>query len=68
MYTGGLLINVKRGARMFAIYVNYNIDAFTVLIHKNVGSFIKRFLCCDNQLISCITTSEVSIFNPKCQI
>ena len=55
--------NVIQGASMSAIYVNNNIDASTVLIHKNLGSLRKRLLCCDNQLISCIATSIFFIFN-----
>ena len=53
-------LNVKRGASMSAIYVNNNIDAFTVLIRKNLGRFIKRLLYCDSKLISCIVTSYFS--------
>ena len=62
MYTGGFF-NVKLGASMSAIYVNNNIDVFTVLIRKNLGSFRKRLLSCDNKLISCIPTSVFFIFN-----
>ena len=42
-------------------FIVYNIGAFTVLIRKNLGSFRKR--CCDNKLISCITTTVFFIFN-----
>ena len=36
MYTG--VFYVKQGASMSAIYVNNNIEAFTELIHKTLGS------------------------------
>ena len=48
MYTG-VFFNVNRRASMSDIYVNNNIDVFTVLIHKNIGHFKKRLLCCDNK-------------------
>ena len=33
------MFNVKQGASMSDSYVNTNIDAFTVFIHKNLDSF-----------------------------
>ena len=64
MYTGGFC-NVKQSASMSAIYVNNNIDAFTVLIRKNLGSFRKSILCGDNKLTSCIATSSVLLYSPR---
>ena len=48
---------------MFAMYVNNNIDVFTILIDKNLGSFRQTLLCCDNKLISDIATSVFFVFN-----
>ena len=65
MYTEGFLMSNKGLACLLSmLYVNNNIDAFTVFIHKNLGRFRKRLLCCDNNLIfTSIATSVFFIFN-----
>ena len=61
MYTG-CFFNIKGGASM-SNFVNNNIDAFTVLIHNNLGSFRKWLLLYCDQLISCIATRVFFVFN-----
>jgi hypothetical protein len=48
---------------MSAIYVCNNIDSFKVLFRKNLGSFRKRLLNCDNKLVHSIVTSVYFMFN-----
>ena len=49
--------NIRRGPSMSAIYVNSGIDHFNVLVRKNLGSFRRRLLNCNNALVSCIVKS-----------
>jgi len=51
MSTVIIVIDIRRGVNISAIYVNNNIDPFGVLLRKSIFSFRTRLYESDNSLI-----------------
>ena len=52
-----IMIWVKGGGSISAIYINNNIDSFGVLVRKNVYSFKTCLGATSNLLVQCIVSS-----------